>query len=80
MRAATDSVKVDLNTPNIRSSDGNHAEKSVFPSSEESDSFVQHKKVMQPLGDIGRHREEFTWECRSGLVPQKSSYIQQTNQ
>ena len=65
----TNSVKVDLDTSNICSSDRNHAEEPVFPPSEQSDSLVQHEKVMQPLGNIGRHREEFTWGYRSGCVP-----------
>ena len=65
----TNSIKVDLDTPNVRSSDRNHTEEPMFPSSEESNSFVQHEKVMQPLGDIGRHREEFTWGYRSDRTP-----------
>ena len=65
----TNSVKVDLGASNICSSDRNHAEEPVFPPPEQSDSLVQHEKVMQPLGDIGRHREEFTWGYRSGCVP-----------
>jgi len=67
---ATNGVKVDLNTSNIRSSDRYHAEEPELPPSEESNSLVQHEKVMQSLGDIGRHRKEFTWGWRSGRVPQ----------
>lgn len=56
------SVKVDLDAPDVRSSDGDHAKEPVFPSPEESNSLVQNEKVMQPPGDIGRHREKFTNE------------------
>jgi len=60
---ATHCVKVDLDASNVCSTDGNHAEEPIFPPSEECDSLIQHEKVMQPLGDIWRDREEFTWEA-----------------
>ena len=79
VREATNSDKVNLNTSNVRSSDRNHAEEPVFPSSEKSDSLVQHEKIMQPLGDIGRHREEFAWGRRSGRVPYFAIVFKKTN-
>ena len=44
---ATNSVKVDLDSFNVRSSNRDRAEEPVFPPPEESDSLARHEKIIQ---------------------------------
>ena len=73
-------VKVYLDTSNVRSTDGNHAEEPMFPPSEECNPFIQHEKVMQPLGDIRRDREEFTWDEGQLTCHRSSTFNKRTNE
>ena len=68
-------VKVYLDTPNVHRSDRYHAKESVFPPSKESNTLVQNEKVMQPLGDVRRHRKEFTFGWGSVYLPQSSTMV-----
>jgi hypothetical protein len=52
----------------------------MFPPSQESYSLVQHEKVMQPLGNVRRHREKFTWNEGQLVCHRLRSFNKRTNE
>lgn len=55
---STHRIKVDSDTTNVGSTDWNHCEMSVPPSSKQSHSLIQDKEILQSVSDVWRDGEE----------------------
>src|SRR6266542_6744783 len=54
-------IEVDVDTTDICGTNRNHAEETMSPTSEKSNTLVKHKEVFQSLCHERGNREEFTW-------------------
>lgn len=54
-------IEVHFDAADVGSTNWDHAEETVSPSSEKSHSLVQHEQVGEPFHNVRGYREEFTW-------------------
>lgn len=57
-------VKVHFDATDVGRADGDHAEETVSPSTEESDPFVEHEQVLKTFSHVWGDRKQFPWDWR----------------